>query len=200
MKVYRIYLLISVALVCGAFAWSQAVPPGAGQGGAGPSVAVCDITQLFNNYQRAKDLSGQFEQRRTTLRLENDNRGKELDKAKAELDGYKLGSEAYEKKFNEIQKLTLDRKSWLEYQETVVMRDHHRLTREMYDEVTKMIGRLAKDRNIRLVLFRERDQIESDNTPQLLNQIERRKVLYADDGIDITDQVLGRLNEAYQKK
>ena len=77
------------------------------------------------------------------------------------------------------------------------MREHHRLTRDMYDEIRRMVAQVARDNGFQLILYREKEEQPTENTPELLQQIERRKVLYCDDEVDITAPVLTRLNQTY---
>ena len=63
-----------------------------------------------------------------------------------------------------------------------------------------MIKKVAKDRGLELVLFKESEDAKPANLDELLQRMSRRKVLYNANSIDITDEVLTRLNEAYKGK
>jgi len=172
-----------------------AIPPAA----AAPTrVAVCDIGQVFNNNERSKSLRDVLDGRRKAVEQENEKRGKAIEAAQLELGAYKEGSAQYEKTLADIQRLTIDRKVWLEFQNAMVIREHQRLTREMYDQILKIIEELAVQRGLDVVLYVEREMTESDSTRELVGMIERRKVLYARQGTDITEAVLTRLNQAYR--
>jgi hypothetical protein len=51
---------------------------------------------------------------------------------------------------------------------------------------------------VQLVLDRQRQDVEAETTNDLLRQMERRKVLYCDESLDLTETVLLRINEAYR--
>ena len=78
------------------------------------------------------------------------------------------------------------------------MREHHRLTKEMYEEINKVIAAVARDRGVQVVFYAERESLQTRDTPELLQLIERRKVLYADPSVDMTEEVLTRANEGYR--
>lgn len=176
---------------------TQAQSSGAAATGAS-RVAVCDVAKVFQNYQKAKDLTSQLNERKQALQMENDKRGKAIEAIEMEVSGLKVGSKEYEQRMSEIQRLTIERRAWLEFQNALVLREHHRLTKEMYDEISQTIEKLSKDRGIQLVFFRIDEMGETQNTQELLQQIERRRVLYAADSADLTDAVLVKLNEQYR--
>lgn len=172
-----------------------AAPPAAGSAG---TVAVCDVVVVFNEYQRAKDLTLKLNERRDALRAENEKRGKAIDVLRTELEGLKSGSKEYEQRLNEVQRLTIERTAWLQFQETLIMRDHQRLTREMYEQILKMIQTVAEQNGFLIVLQRDKESLESQTTQELVQKIASRKVLYNHASVDITDPVLARLNDQYR--
>lgn len=197
LRLSRTHILwLSVLAVGGVMMARLHAQPGA----AAPStrVAVCDVVDIFNNYQRAKDLTATLNERRQGIKLENEKRGKEIDAIKMELEGLRKGSKEYEKRFNEMQRRTIDRQAWLQYEEALAVREHHRLTQEMYEQIRKMIATIATSRGFQIVLFRDPEDLTSQNTSELLRLINMRKVLYSDSSVDITEETLRSLNAAYK--
>ncbi len=195
---------ITLILLAAAAVAAVVVVPTIGQTGASKTPtagAVADFIEVFNNYERAKEASAQMNERMREIEAEDKNRGKKIDAVKMELEsGYKPGSEQYEKRFADYQQMVIDRRVWREMQTKLVQRKHHRLSKQMYDEIHQMIRRVARDRGIDVVLFNRRDEPQTQTTPDLLREIESRKVLYARDGLDVTMVVLQRLNEAYKAR
>ncbi|MBL7132996.1 MAG: OmpH family outer membrane protein [Phycisphaerae bacterium] len=162
-------------------------------------VAVCDIAEVFNNYKRAKDLTARLDARRRRIKGENEKRSKAIESLQMELEGLKEGSKKYEQTFNEIQRLTIGRQAWLQVEDSLAVRDHLRLTKEMYDEILAMVVATAKGKGLDLVLYREGKTPPTQNITELLRAIRARKVLYSADTIDITEETLRRINETYTK-
>ena len=200
MKPYR-YLLLVAALVPAAVALLGEV---SAQSGApappGSRIAACDVVEVFNNYQRAKDLTAKLEERRQAIAAENEQRKKAIETLRMEMEGLKEGSPEYEKRFGEMQRLSVERQAYLQFQEQLAMREHHRLTSDMYEQILKVIARVAREQGYQMVIYRERGDQPTTTTPELLQKIERRKLLYCDDGIDITATVLATLNREYMGK
>ncbi len=78
-----------------------------------------------------------------------------------------------------------------------IMREHHRLTKEMYHQIIKKISQVAKANAIDLVIYRPLGEIKSQSTQQLIQEISQRRVLYVNPKADLTQVVLGGLNEDY---
>lgn len=199
MKSSHVCVILLGALICGAVVMSNswAQPAGAKKAPA-TSVAVCDVVEIFNDYHRAKDLTGKLSQRRKSIEDEDKKRQAAIEAINLEIEGLKEGSGEYEKRFNEMQRRTIDRQAWLQYEEALAVREHHRLTQEMYEQIRKMIATIATSRGFQIVLFRDPEDLTSQNTSELLRLINMRKVLYSDSSVDITEETLRSLNAAYK--
>jgi len=200
MRVSKIAVLIVIGLLAGALLRGRSSAQDRPTAPAMVKVGVCDVVEVFNNYTRADDLTATLNKRRDALKAENEKRGQAIEALRLELDGLIMGSKKYEAQFSEMQRLTIERDAWMRFQEAMVMRDHHRLTRDMYDEIIKTIGEVAKQRGFHVVLHRPRADVQSKNTRELLQQIQARQVLYAADSVDLTDVVLMKLNEDYRAR
>ena len=198
MKSSHVCVILLGALICGAVVMSNswAQPAGAKKAPA-TSVAVCDVVEIFNDYHRAKDLTGKLSQRRKSIEDEDKKRQAAIEAINLEIEGLKEGSGEYEKRFNEMQRLGIDRKAWLQFQDALALREHHRLTKDMYEEIIAMVTKVAKERGHDIVLYAEHGALRSGNTPELVREIARRRVLYNGEKADITKIVLIRLNRTY---
>ena len=199
MKAPRTYALAAFALICGA----AALTGSPAQPAASPPasrVAVCDIVEVFNNYQRAKDLGDQLDERRQAIRAEGKKREDAVKKLGLELENYKKGTRQYEQTVNEITRLSINAKAYLEYEDARALREHMLLTKEMYGEIKAVIAQVAKQRGVAIVLQREPETLETENTTQLLREIYSRKVHYYAETLDLTEQVLMALNQAYKAR
>ena len=198
MRTSRIYLLAIIALVgIAAFltnSVAQQAAPARGQ------IAFCDLVNLFNNYQRAKDLTTELNERRIAIKAESDTRTKAVETIRMELENYKKGSQQYEQTFNEVARQSIDLDAYLRYQEQLALRDHRSLTEEMYKEIIGAVAKVAARQGASVVMQREQDQLNTEDTKAMLQQIYNRKVLYFNEALDITDAVLTSLNQGYKAK
>ncbi|MGB2823193.1 MAG: OmpH family outer membrane protein [Phycisphaerae bacterium] len=198
MSASRTYALVTVVLLGGAVLLTDSIAQTARP--AGIKIAVCDFVDVFNNYTRAKEETAKLNERRQQIKAEMDKREKALDALKLERDSYKGGSKKFKEVAGQVVWQTLQNDVWLRYQDALALDDHRELTEEMYQEIKAMIAQVAKQRGVVLVLQREPDTLETQNTAELLRQIHGRKVLYSADELDITETVLLSLNQAYKAK
>lgn len=198
MKASRIYLLVIFALVALAALLTNAVAQPAAP--AGGRVAFCDLVLVFNTYQRAIDMTTELNERRKAIEAENNKRTKAIEAINMELQNYKKGSQQYEKTLNEVQRQSIELEAYLRFQEQLALREHRSLTEEMYNEIIAAVAKAATQQGASVVLQREQEQLNTDDTKVMLQQIYNRKVLYFDERLDITDAILTSLNQAYKAK
>lgn len=194
-----IFLLAAASVTCVAVfltVVSAQAPAAAGPRG---TVAVCDVVTVFNDYQQAKDLSAEFQERAKKLAAQDELKLQAVQEVGKVLNALKPGSKSYEEQLQKWEKLSLERTMWRGVRDQVNLREHRRLTEEMYTEILAMIETVAKERRFDLVIHRENVELASQTTTELLNKIAQRKCLYAAKSIDITDVVLKRVNRRYSK-
>ena len=197
MKRSAMLLLATASVACVAVlltAVSAQAPAAAGPRG---TVAVCDVVTVFNDYQQAKDLSDEFQERAKKLAAQDKQKVQVIQEVEKVLDALKPGSKSYEEQLQKWEKLSVERATWRRLREQVNLREHRRMTEEMYTEILAMIETVAKERRYDLVLHLDSVDLASQTTTELLNKIAQRKCLYAAKSINITDVVLKRVNLRY---
>lgn len=163
-------------------------------------VAVCDVVTVFNNYQRAKDLSAEFTKKREKIAEEDKKRVEEIKRLEQVLDDLTPDSKQYEANLVKYEQLLIGREAWRRGKEAAAIRWHRTLTEQMYEEILEMVAAAAKQGGFDLILHKETVELASQTTAELLNKIAQRKVLYVNDAIDLTSMVLGRMNRQYKLK
>lgn len=197
MKTSKIYTLGFAAVVAGAILLGNSLAEPVATTAGPTKVAVCDVVHVFNNYARATDLTNQLNEKRQTIQTEAEKKLRAVELVQMELEGLVEGSEQFETRLAEVQKLEIERQAWQQIKEASILREHHRLTREMYKQILEKVAQVAKARNVDLVMYRIRGELLSGNTQQLLQEIAQRRVLYAGEGMDLTEIILTSLNDDY---
>lgn len=200
MKISRMCVLVMVpAILCATLilkdTFAQRTPA---TRSVAAGVAVCDVVEVFNQYEKARELNEKRNQHRLTIQADDRSKEKDIQDKQNLLEGLKEGTVDYEKVLKDILKMTIERKAWQQYEEAAMRRDHLRRTREMYEDILKTIATVARRRGVQVVLYSNRESMETRDIQELLQFIERRKVLYADASVDITEEVLGRVNRTYR--
>jgi len=169
-------------------------------------VAVVDIGRIFRNYDKAKDFAAKQKAAMEEIEKKDRQYKKDIEDLNNQLGGgptsLKPGTPDYDKVTEDLTKKMIERQAWANTQTEMQNRTNLRLSKEMHDEIVAMIGHVAKDDGYTLVLVKESAELSTRTVDEFLDQLTRRKVLYADPSMEITDQVLLNLNELYkgQKK
>ncbi len=190
-------------IIAGALALAAFLIPSSAQAPAGAAatrVAVCDVVAVFNDYQKAKDLSGQFDERAKQIQAEGEQRQKAVRTMQETLEALVPGSKEYESQLQQYDKLSVESTVWLEVQKKQIARERFLLTEQMYQEVLEAIAQIAKEGHFDLVFHRDSTEAPSKSNVELLNKIALRKCLYANPQVDLTQAVLTRVNQNYAKQ
>lgn len=191
-------LLLGLAGLTGAGLLSLTRSEAQVAGGSGHAVAVCNIVEVFKEYQRAQDETEKLNQSRNAFAAEAEKRKKRLEALQNEAEGFKPGSQAHEDALERMRKEMIEYRVWEQFQQDLILRKHRRLTEEMYDQIKDAIAQVAKEQGYAVVVQLEPGQLQARNVEELIAQIDRRKVLYHADSVDITATVLQKVNEAYR--
>ena len=203
MTISRSWLMAIAAVAVGAmvmnnlFAQPKPATTAQAPAPAATKIAVCDVGVIFTNYQKAKDLEMKFGERRNALKAEDDKRGKKIESIEQELrEGLKANSKEYEDRLAEYTKLTIDRETWVKYEEVRATREYSRLSSEMFKDIQTVAGQVAIEKGFDVVL--SNDAALTDQKTDVYRLIETKKVLYSSPAVDITNAVLAKLNEQYK--
>lgn len=178
-------------LVCSSQSRAQRAPAG------GRAVAVCNLSKIFDDYKRADKLNAELNERRRKIKAEIESRKKALETTRQQLRGLREGGEAFGNVLKKAQGQQVELQVWSQIQEQSLLRDHLRLTKEMFKEISDAIAAVAKKKGIGLVVQLEPRDLPAKNSQELISQLTNRKVLYNADTIDITGDVLRLVNERF---
>lgn len=167
------------------------------------AVAVIDIGKVINNLQEKAQVDADLSTKRQKLTADLNKRKAELEQMQADFKvaGLKPGTQAYEEKVAEI-----DRKT-VEFQVTVnlenrklqsqIVRDYESLYRGVLDTTATV----ARANSYGMVLLKGSDVNFRNVKPEQINvAFASKKLIYANDDMDITDLVTQRMNTDFKNK
>ena len=186
-------LIIAVALgliaLLATFEYTGAAQPRA----AMSKIGVVSIRTAFNKTRLQMQYQSQAVQKYSRKRAELESLAKEIEAAEAELKTHKPGTADYLQRMQPI----IEKKAQLEAQQEYVnqqrMLDNKLWMEKLYQETLKIVGKLAQEKGLDLVLERTEPEfpISSD---ELMATFSTHKVLYAAGAVDLTDEVVARLD------
>lgn len=168
------------------------------QGSPAGGVAAIDIVYVFNEYQRQKDLASEMQQAQERIRAEDERRRAAIEGLEATLTAMDPADATFDEKRKELRNLTIDYKTWSEVMQADMAREVGVWTVRMYQEILEVVNETARREGYELVVYRDQFQPQSFEPEAVRRMIRDRKVVYVDPARDLTQRVLGELNQRYQ--
>jgi outer membrane protein len=160
---------------------------GAVQAEDAPVIATVNIQKIMQESSAAKMVRDKLEDKQKSFQSELTKKDESLQKEEKEITGQKgvLSKEAFEAKARDFRKKVTDVQRDVQNKKVMLDNAHAKALAEIQKAVTTIVAELAKEKGFLLAI-----PMESPPTWQ---------VLYADSKLDISDDVLARLNKKLPK-
>ena len=192
------FLAAAVVVPCVTAGAQRGKKPGGEKGPEFP-IGVVDVVTVFNEYDRAKDLTKDLNKARADLEAKANEKRRELEALKEKVEQADVDSAEGRQLKAAFDRKVIEWQAWGQGEKAKLVSHHQALTLEMYKEAVAAIERVARDRGLLLVLTKDRFDESHSNIQTLISNIAGRNVLYAHGSVDITQDVLKSLNAAYKK-
>jgi len=169
-------------------------PPG------GTRVAVVDLVTVFNEYELTKTLNERMSDLEASLRDQDQKKVAEIDAQTKAAQVFQPDSAEYVKANKELFELKVRYQVWKGSTQDEVGQKHLAWVNYTYSKVEAEVAAMAKARGFQLVVTREDLDTSVTDSKVMLKQIIGRKVIYSDQSIDLTKDVLTNLNNAFNQK
>jgi len=194
-------LVLITALVIWASATTVNRAQQGGQTGEEPKVAVVDLMYVFNESEQIKVLNQQRQQYLNQLGQEADKRLRKLRVEKETRDAHAPDSAGWYERDKVFTDMKIDNTVWEMTKKEQMTQQHMRWVRKTYRRVLDEVRNVAQSKGIHLVVTREGMDLDKVVNPEALSgQILSRKVVYCDPAVDMTNEVLARVNETFEKE
>ena len=164
-------------------------------------LAVCDVHKAFQQYKKTIELRAAFGADRDTIQAEVTAANRQLNEMKEALaaSGLLPGSPDFERRRTELLKKSIETKNFVDLSQNELRRRDFQIHGTCYQDVYKAVQKVALRKNLALVLAKEDLTLPSQSFEDLMAKIYyRRHVIFADDAIDITAEVVEQLNTDYE--
>ncbi len=164
-------------------------------------IAVVDVAKVLTLCKSNTDREAAGKKKNEAMHAELQNLRKELVEIQEELENVlKPGTPEHEKKLLEwFQKRSWE-KDYVKAQEEILSRDSLVWLEALYGMMLGEIRLLAMQQGITLILDKDEVDERPSNISKMYTMISLRKVLYNAPSLDITDEVIERLDTAYEKE
>ncbi len=164
------------------------------------SVAVVNIAEVSEKYQRTADLEARFEQVRQKLNEERESLRGRIERATRSLqEELKPGTSEFRERRKELAMLEAQLQYFVESEGKQIEQELAESLRSIFNDIHAMVRVIAEEKALDIVLVADRmPDGPAENTTQVRQQIVLQKVLYWTPKVDITADVVSRLNERYK--
>lgn len=199
-----------IVLAAAATAWTATRSFSADKTGAvqvispNSKIAVVDLVRVFNEFKQTKALNNKMLEYRKRLSEEKDQKQQKVNELREKLEAFAPDSADYYKRREELTRQRIDLEVWQGVKLDELGEHHLRWIKRTYQMVTDEVAAVAKGHGVDVVLTRE--ELDTPNTTDTskimqatLQQILNRKVVYSNPTLDVTEEVLKRLDSQFEK-
>ena len=165
---------------------------------AEPSIAVLDLARVFEEYEMTRDLEEMFDQKRRAAAEEAEQRRASMEQMRRALAAFDPVSADFARREEDLTRAQVDFEVWSGLTEKRLKADHKKWLLKIYRHTQTTVAEIATQRQIDVVLTYDKLTDDAPDSIALRQQILLQKVIYHSARIDITDEVLTRLNGSYR--
>jgi Skp family chaperone for outer membrane proteins len=157
-------------------------------------IGVASVRKAFRNCKRNSKYREQAIAEQVRIKAEEEKLSKEIEAQEAGLKALKAGSSDQLAQYKEL----LDKRATLEVQRQFnnqqrALKDRQ-WTEGLYKEILRITGELAQQKGLELVLEVDEPEFPVESGDELMMTLSTHKVLYSRGCLDLTDEVVGRLD------
>ncbi len=165
-------------------------------------LGVVNTARIFNEMQETKALQTKLQSDRDGLAdTERQKRG-QLQALKESRDQLKPDSPQYQQRNEELVKASVEFEVWGRMMQLNVQRQQKQQIARLFDKIQTAVTEVAKNKGLDLVVAEQATEMPADmdqiNVDQLKALINQRNILYAAEGLDISNEVITRLDATYK--
>ncbi|MFI4859399.1 MAG: OmpH family outer membrane protein [Phycisphaerales bacterium JB063] len=202
---HPLVVLVAAALAIGALgsSWMKLSRLEAqGNAQAAPTaVAVLNLQDVLGQLDENNAFQAAQQAKNQQLQAELTRRQNALQQMQNDLELLDPDSDAYTEKEDQIFTTLIELRTWQQIQEQRNILEQRTHLASLYRKVVQAGTAMAEQRGIDAVLLDTQvPDLDRLNPEQLLNAIATRKVLYHNDEIDMTDDVIQQMNAAWANR
>ena len=133
------------------------------------------------------------------MNIEEERLSKEIPALAAGLKAFKPGSSDYLARYRELLQKQGELKALQEFNPRRRMLREMRWTQDLYKEILRITKELAKEKGLGLVLGADEPEFPIQRYDELMMILSTHKVLYSDGCVDLTNEVVARLDKIQSK-
>jgi outer membrane protein len=190
-----------IALVIALLLAATAVTARAQDSGS-PKIAIVNPARVFAEMQETKDLKAKLEQEQAALKSEVQSRQQKVRDLQAARDLLKADSAQYQEADKAFMKEAIEFDTWSKITQAQLQGNQKQQMKILFDKIVTATQEVATARAIDLVLADQRPDLPENlaaiNVEQLRGILNQRNVLHATAKVDLSQEVIAKLDEKYK--
>jgi len=164
-----------------------------------PSViGTIDIERLYNSLKVRENAESELQARAEQLQTQIEQRESEIKRLEEDLNIFEPGSEQYRKALEQYSLKSLRHRARVEADRRILGAQRALKLRQIYREIKSAVAQYAKENGIDVVFVNDSiSAIPEANEQETMRQISARRMLYADEQVDLTQTIINRMNNQF---
>jgi len=201
-KVIILSCLVGAAVVCVSYEASLARSESKAEKAASGigKVGVVSVQKIFKDCKRSVRYREEAIAERSGIEAELDKLAKEIEAGKAGLKTLKAGSSEHLEHVREVLKKQGSYEAQREFYKQQVVLKEQRIIERLYEDILRESCEVAEEKGLGLVFERSEPELPASNSSDLTLTISTHKLLYSGGCLDITEEVMARLDAEGSEK
>ena len=163
------------------------------------AVGVVDVMRLVEGLQEKPEIEAELKVQQERVQQEFQDMQAKLKRLEEDLGLLSAGSDAHTAKLNEAMRLAIEADAFLKFSEKRLNREYATAFEGLYRKMVDAAGKVASENGYDLVLYKDRPvSFANADAKQLRALFSLQKVLWSRTDMDLTDQVVLRMNNEYE--
>ena len=190
----RVIHITALSVAIGIVTWVAATANYALQ--AKPSaVAVIDVQKVFNDCKEKKEIDAKITSAAEQHTTKTQERDRKISQLQSDLELLDPGSPAWAQKVADIDRKVIEKEVETNYVKLKLGRDQIVSYEGLYRNLRSACAEVGRTNGYDIILAKEPSELlRSKSLQQIVNQIGLRKVMWATEEMDITNQVIQHMN------
>jgi len=167
------------------------------------NVGVCNPNRVFDKLDEKTVILNGMQKRKAEIEQEVKRRQDEAKEIQGQRDQMKPGTQVWEEKNNLLAQKAVEFEVWGRIQQANMARQEKQLVIDLYNKIRTATKTVAQQKKLDIVLSErrpelpEKEQLEKLTPDQVRQLISQHDVLYMDEKLDITMDVVAQLNKDF---
>ncbi|MDG2200929.1 MAG: OmpH family outer membrane protein [Phycisphaerales bacterium] len=162
-------------------------------------VGTVDLEATFNGLEEWSQVQVSLTQRADQMQEEITRRQDELESLETDLEDYPQGSAKFKEAMKRYQMAAIELQGYVQFQQRKHQRFNDQTIFALYDKIKLAARTLADEQGYDIILVDDSVVEIPENSENILAQISSRRVLFAREQMNVTDQLIESMNTMYQK-